>query len=477
MTKKFIEDQNKLSQPVIENDVSRPKILNKLRALWDYPRTSCPARHGNNYFVFKNTGLQNQNVLFIFKKINENPEVFFDPNQLSESGTIALCGSCFSESGDYFAYGLSKNGSDWVTIKVKNVITGEDLTDTLVNVKFMKVAWTLDDKGFFYTKYPVSDPNLDGSENDVNENQKLFYHNLGDEQSKDVKVLEFLENPTWRLSPEISHCGKYLIVYVMEGCNGMQVYISKIENEDFGKLSFIKIVSDFSSDYEYITNENEVFSFRTNKDAKNYHIINFELSNAAWNILIKEHDKNVLDWCCCVDKDKLVVAYIEDVVSALYIHSLNGGNQLFKIPLPIGTISGFSGDKKFSEFFFHFSSFVIPGTVYRFDFASGQQSPSIFHTTKLSKCNLEEEMNVRQIFYKGRDNENIPMFIIEKKASFGKKLKPCLLYGYGGFNISIQPFFSVSSIAFIDLFDGIVALPNIRGGGEYGEKWHAAGKL
>lgn len=463
----------------MDDSAARKVIGDKLRKLWDYPKYSCPGRHGNNYFFFKNSGLLNQSVLYKQSSLDSEPTVFFDPNQLCKDGTIALAGFCFSEDGKIFAYGLSKNGSDWVTIKLKCTETDKDFTDVLNHVKFMNIAWTKDNRGFFYAQYPVPKEGADGSETVANEYQKLYYHKIGQDQKEDVLVIDFEEHPFWRLSPEVSDCGNYLMLFIMESCSGMRLSICKISNDKpYTDLKFIEVVVTFDDDYDYVTNEKNIFTFRTNKGAANYQVINIDMDNLE-NVttLIKEHPKYVLDWCHCVHSDKLITAYMEDVKSTLQVYSLKTGEKLFDFPLPIGTITGFSGEKRFSEIFYHFSSHLQPGTIYKYDFNKPEEPASVHITINLKDVD-PNLYKIVQVFYKSRDGEDIPMFIIEKNNCVEQRRpKPCLLYGYGGFNISIQPFFSVAGLVFIDSFDGILVYPNIRGGGEYGKKWHDNGRL
>ncbi|XP_063702062.1 prolyl endopeptidase isoform X2 [Culicoides brevitarsis] len=477
-TQKYVESQNAIVKPFLEEGGEWQKLNAKLTKFWNYEKYSCPTRHGDRYFFYKNTGLQNQNVLYVQTSLEAVPEVFLDPNTLSDDGTIALQGSVFSDDGKLFAYGLSESGSDWVKIKVKDVETGKDFPETLVHTKFVRCAWTLDNKGFFYPRYPKQGK-ADGVETDAMQNQKLYYHRVGDDQEKDVLIAEFPEEPNWRLMPEVSHCGKYLILYIMQGCKDMLLYFAKIDGVDIqGKQEFVKVVDKFEADFDYITNEGSVFSFRTNKNAKNYHVINIDFDNldAEWKVLVPEHPKNVLDWCHCVDKDKIILGYIDDVKSVLRANSLVDGKEIFKFDIPIGTIMGFSGEKKYSEVFYHFVSFLTPGVIYKFDFAKPNEKPTLFREVKLENFD-GSQYEVEQKFYKSKDGEKIPMFIIQKKSSGKDKRKGCLLYGYGGFNINIQPSFSVTGLVFIDSFDGVLAYPNIRGGGEYGERWHDGGRL
>ncbi|XP_053693083.1 prolyl endopeptidase isoform X1 [Sabethes cyaneus] len=479
-TKQYVEKQNKIAQPFLENCDEWKKLNEKLTKRWNYPKYSCPFKHGERYFFFMNTGLQNQDVLYVQNSLDDEPKVFLDPNSLSKDGTIALVGSRFSHDGNLFTYGLSQSGSDWTKLKVRDVKTGEDFPETLEHTKFVTASWTKDNKGFFYARFPVVEGKADGSETAANENQKLYYHRVGEPQEKDVLIAEFPEEPTWRMTPEVSDCGKYLMLFIMKGCKDMLLYFSTLQkSEDItGKLDLVKVVTEFDSDYDYITNEESIFSFRTNKAAPNYRVVNIDFNNPAaenWTTLIEEHPKNVLDWSTCVNKDKIVLGYIDDVKSVLQVHKLQDGSFVSKFPLEIGTIVGFSGKKKYSEIFYHFVSFLTPGIIYHFDFAREDAEPTIFRQVKIEDFD-NSLYKVEQVFYKSKDGEKIPMFVVQKKADKQEE-KPCLLYGYGGFNISVQPSFSITGLVFIDSFDGILAYPNIRGGGEYGERWHNAGRL
>ncbi|XP_001963120.2 prolyl endopeptidase [Drosophila ananassae] len=481
-TEEFVNAQNNISRPFLESGDQWKKINEKLTKLWNYPKYGCPYRHGNYYYYFMNTGLQNQSVMYQQKTLEDESQVFLDPNSLSEDGTIALTQKTFSEDGKYMAYGLSESGSDWVKILIRDAETGKDLSEVLEKVKFSEISWTKDNKGFFYGRYPDQDGKTDGSETKQNENQKLYYHRVGESQDKDTLVVEFPEEPSWRIQSTVSDCGKYLILAIVKDCRDNIVFYADLQpgEEINSKLNVKKIVEKFEADYEYITNEGSKVYFRTNKKAPNYQliVIDFEKPEEAnWQTLIAEHKSDVLDWVKCVDGDKLLVNYIRDVKSVLQVHSLNDGKLVREFDLDIGTIVGTTGEKRYSEIFYNYSSFLNPGTIYQYDFKTPDQKPKIFREIKL---NLEgfrqEDYAVEQIFYSSKDGTKVPMFIIRKKSD-SIEPRPCLLYGYGGFNISMLPSFGLSGLMFIDTFDGVLAYPNLRGGGEYGEKWHNGGRL
>ncbi|XP_058987085.1 prolyl endopeptidase-like [Musca domestica] len=483
-TQKYVDQQNKISQPFLEGCEAWKKINEKFTKLWNYETYYCPVKHGKYYYFEKNTGLQNQDVMYQQDALDAEPRLFFDPNALSEDGTIALVEKSFSEDGQYMAYGLSANGSDWFKIHIRNVETGKDLEDVLEKVKFSEISWTKDNRGFFYCCYPHQEGVTDGSETQMNENQKLYYHYLGQPQEKDVLIAEFPEEPTWQFQTVVSDCGKYLVMLISKECRDNLIYYANLEPEAdiTSKLPIKKIIEKFECDYEYITNNGSKMYFRTNKNASNYRIIMIDFENPReenWQTLIPEHATDVLDAVRCVNEDKLIIHYLHDVKSVLQLHSLQSGELLHKFQLDMGSIVGLTGKRKSSELFYQFSSFLTPGIIYHYDFKWNNFTAKVLREIKI---NLEgyspSNYKVEQVFYESKDATKIPMFVVYKNSNSEKKTpRPCFLYGYGGFNCSIYPSFSVKDVMFLDTFDGVIAYPNIRGGGEYGEKWHNAGRL
>ncbi|XP_069687004.1 prolyl endopeptidase isoform X1 [Periplaneta americana] len=482
-TAKFVEEQNSLSRPILENCPSRTDINSRLTELWNFPKYSCPYRHGDKYFFYMNTGLQNQSVLYVQDSLDSEPKVFLDPNLLSDDGTVALSRTRFSEDGKVLAYGLSRSGSDWVTIHFKSVETGEDYPEILEKVKFSPMTWTHDNKGLFYGRYPDQVGKTDGSETVSNQHQKLYYHRVGTPQSEDVLVVEFPEEPLWRIGAEVSDCGQWLIITPQKDCRDNLLFFCDLkslpDNKISGKVNLTQVVHKLEADYEYITNEGPICIFRTNKNAPNYRLIKIDFTNPAqenWTTLIPEHEKDVLDWASAVKNDKLVVCYIHDVKSVLQLRELSTGELLKTFPLSVGTVTGYSGKKKHTEMFYQFTSFLSPGIIYHCDLTKNELEPKVFREIKVQDFDASQ-YETKQVFYDGKDGTKIPMFIVHKSGFVKDGSRPCLLYGYGGFNVSIMPTFSVTRLVFIQHFGGILAIPNIRGGGEYGEAWHNAGRL
>lgn len=477
-TKGFVEQQNAITMPYLAACETRENFKNRLTEMWDYPKYGCPFKRGSKYFYLHNSGLQNQSVMYVQDSMESEAQVFLDPNKLSEDGTVALAGRSFSDDGEFFAYSLSNKGSDWVTIKFMKVDGQEQLPDTLENAKFTSMAWTHDNKGLFYNRYPTGEK-ADGTETDLNLNQKLYYHVLGTGQSEDFLCSEFPEHPKWSIGAEVSDCGRYLILTPHEGCAPVnRLFYCDLGNQDGirGVLPFVKIVDNFDAEYEYITNEGTLFTFKTNLKSPRYKLITIDFSKPEmvnWTTLVEEDEKDVLEWAACVKQNLLVLCYLHDVKSVLRLHK-HTGERLMTFPLDIGSIVGYSGKKKDSEIFYQFTSFLTPGVIYHCDLTQEDFQPKVFRETNVKGFDSSQYQTV-QVFYPSKDGTKIPMFIVHKKGIELDRSHPLYLYGYGGFNISITPSFSVSRIVFMRHLGGIIAIPNLRGGGEYGETWHQAG--
>ncbi|CAG9796979.1 unnamed protein product [Diatraea saccharalis] len=480
-TKAFIEAQNNITRPYLDACPVKSEINSRLTELWNYTKYSCPFRRGDRYFFFKNTGLQNQHVLYVQDSLRGAARVFLDPNALSPDGTVALSGGHFTDDGATYAYGLAASGSDWITIHFKDVATGEDYPEVLEKVKFASMSWTKDNKGLFYTRYPAAGGRADGSETALNRDQKLCYHRLGTPQEQDVLAVEFVDEPLWRIGAEVSDCGRYLIVSPVRDCRDNLLYYADLTRHPphTPHLPLTQIVHNFEADYEYVTNEGSVCIFRTNKNASNYRLIQIDLENPAeenWTTLVPEHERDVLRWAAAVGGDKLVLHYVRDVKSVLQLHRARDGALLRELPLDKGAVGGFSGRKNQTEIFYQLTSFLTPGIIYHVDLADPSYEPTVFREVEVKGFDASQ-YEVEQIFYSSKDGTEIPMFIVSKKGLPRDGCAPALVYGYGGFNINVQPSFSVTRLVFMQHFNGVVAIPNIRGGGEYGERWHNAGRL
>ncbi|XP_033640547.1 prolyl endopeptidase-like [Asterias rubens] len=482
-TKAFVDAQNDITMPFLEKCATRKPFHDRLKQLWDFPKYGCPFKRGSRYFYFMNTGLQNQSVLYVQDSLDAEPRVFLDPNTFSEDGTVALRGHAFSEDGAYLAYGLSTGGSDWVKIKFMDVAKGEQLPDTLDRVKFSCMGWTHDGKGLFYNYYLEQEGKADGTETTSNINQKLQYHVLGTKQSEDILCAEFPHEPKWMSGAEVSDDGRYIVLSIRQGCDPVnRLYycdLESIDNKITGLLPWVKLIDNFDAEYEYITNEGTVFSFKTNLKSPKYKLINIDLAQPdmdKWKDLVPESDTDVLEWAACVSNDKLVLCYLHDVKNVLHLHLLSSGDRLKTFPLDVGTITGYSGRKKDTQIFYQFTSFLTPGVIYRCEVNQAAIEPKTFREIKVKGFD-PTLYQTSQVFYESKDGKKIPMFLVHRKGIEMTGNHPVLLYGYGGFNISITPSFSVSRLVFIHHLGGILAVANIRGGGEYGETWHKDGML
>ncbi|XP_066498602.1 prolyl endopeptidase-like [Hoplias malabaricus] len=482
-TKAFVEEQNKLSWPFLEQCEIRAQFQKRLTELYNYPKYSCPYKRGKRYFYFHNKGLQNQDVLYVQDSLESPASVFFDPNKLSEDGTVALKMGRLSEECEYFAYGLSSAGSDWVTVRFMKADDLTELPDVLERVKFSCLAWTHDAKGIFYNSYPPQDGKADGTETTSNLNQKLFYHVIGTSQSEDVLVAEFPDNPKWHSNVTVSDDGRYAVLSITEGCEPVnQLWYCDLEqlpNGISGLLPWVKLVDTFEAQYSYVTNEGTVFTFRTNLDAPRYRVINInlqEVDREKWTTLIPQHDKDVLGFVQCVNQHHLLVNYVHDVKDVLQLYELDSGRWVRDLPLDVGTVAGLSCKKKHPDFFYKFTSFTTPGIIFHFDLSQPNPEPKVFRQVEVKGVD-PSDYQTSQVFYSSKDGTKIPMFLVHAREIKKDGSHPVFLYGYGGFENSIQPYYNTANLLFVRHLGGILAVANIRGGGEYGQTWHKAGTL
>ncbi|KAJ3194933.1 hypothetical protein HK101_001543 [Irineochytrium annulatum] len=483
-TKNFVEAENKLFFGHIGKIAYRDALRDRLTTMYNYERFGCPFRKGSSYYYFHNSGLQAQSVLYRMNSLKSEPQTFLDPNKLSDDGTVSLNTYGFSHSGKMFAYGLSKSGSDWVSIHAKKVDDSKDLEDKPLEwAKFTGITWTFDDRGFFYSKYPSTvESDKAGTETDSSKNMSVMYHKIGTPQSADFVVYKDPEHPDYIFGSSVSDDGKYLILTISESCDPKNlIYIADLEkgsdaNGLTGRFDFVKIVPDWKAEFSYVTNEGPIFYLSTTLDAPRRRIVKFDLTNRDKGFVevIPQSDA-VLTSMNVVDNDKLVLVYLQDVKHVIKVYQLSGKPADIKIDLPTGSIvKSMTGEKDDKELFFSFSSFTSPGVIHRFDFEKREQST--FRETKVANYN-SDLFETKQVFYASKDGTKIPMYITHKKGLKLDGENPTLLYAYGGFNISVTPTFSINWLTFIEKFNGVVCVANIRGGGEYGEDWYNGGRL
>ena len=464
--KSWVEEQNKVTFSYLEQIPYRNKIKQRLTEIWNYPKYSQPFKAGSNYFFFKNNGLQNQDVLYIQKDLDSEPEEFLDPNTFSDDGTIALTGTFDSPDGKYLAYSVSKSGSDWQEFYVMDTETKKKLDDNIKWSKFSGASWFKD--GFFYGRYSV--PENENEYTAKNEFQKVYYHKLGTNQSEDKLIYEDKSNPkrshyVWTTEDET-----YLFLHIGEtGKEGNCLYFKKANEPE---QKWIPIVEDFEHRYWTVDNIGDMLLITTNKDAPKYKVVTVDLINpeAPWKDLLPEKDI-VLNGVHYIG-NKLIATYMKDATERVYICDADGSFQ-HEVILPApGSVWGFKGKRKDTKVFYTFTSFTYPSAIYLFDIENN--TSTIFRQSAV-KFN-PEDYETKQVFYTSKDGTLVPMFIVYKKGLKLNGNNPTYLYGYGGFYNSLTPYFSVIRLILLES-GGVFAMPNIRGGGEYGEQWHQAGMM
>ncbi len=463
-TEEWVISQNNVTFEYLKQIPYREKIKDRLKELWNYETMGSPMKKGDKYFVFKNDGLQNQSVLYVQNSLDEEPEVLIDPNKLSEDGTVAMSGK-FAVSNDskYITYQISRGGSDWHEIYVRDIETGEDLEDHIEWVKFSKIAWYKD--GFFYSRYPQT---KEGEElSGMNKFHKVFYHKLGTQVDSDEIIFENKEKPLLNYSAEVSGDEKYLFVYETESTNGNNLYVKNLQKDD----EFVKLTTGFNYDYEVLDHVGDNLIVLTNYFAPKYKLVRINVNTLEvgnWIDVLPEK-KDVLKECALAG-DKIIASYMHDAHNKVEVYSIKG-EYLHDIELPaIGSVGSIYGSVKSDELFFTFNSFTIPSTVFKYDVVKNEKEVYFKPEINFDASKYE----TKQIFYEGKDGIKIPMFIVHKKGLKFEGKNPTLLYAYGGFNISLLPRFSVSRLVWLEN-NGVFALANIRGGGEYGENWHKSG--
>ncbi len=466
-TKAWVEAQNKVTCGYLEKIPERETIRKRLTEIWNYERYGVPVQFGGRYFYTRNDGLQNQSVLYSADSLDSPGRALLDPNKLSKDGTVALSGSALTADGKLIAYGLSEAGSDWQRWKVRDVGTGEDLNDEIRWVKFSGASWTKDGKGFFYSRYREPDGKTQLTA--LNRFHKLYFHRIGSPQSEDALIYERPDKEDWGFSGGVTEDGRYLIISVSKGTDTKNGIFYKDLQE--ANAAVVELLPDFDALYDFVTNDGPVFWFRTDSRAPRGRVVSIDIRDpkkAQWKEIIAESNDTLRSVSAV--NDQLITTYLKDASSAVRIFEL-GGKPLREVALPgLGTVTGFGGLRKDKETFYSFTSFIEPATIYRYDLVKGTSSIFRRPSVKFDSCTYE----TKQVFYPSKDGTRIPMFITHKKGLRLNGLNPTYLFGYGGFNLSQTPGFSASLIVWMEM-GGVYAMPNLRGGGEYGEEWHQAG--
>ncbi len=465
-TRSWVTAQNELTFRYLKTIPDREKIKKRLTELWDYEKYSTPFERGGKYFYYKNDGLQNQSVLYITDSPGDPGRVLLDPNKFSEDGTTSLAGLTISDDGNLMAYGISVGGSDWRQWKFVDIKAGKELNDVLNHIKFSGVSWTSDGKGVYYSRYP--EPNEKTKLEDTVYNQKLYYHELGTNQSEDKLVYERPDDKKMGIGGFVTEDGNWLLIFLRSGtARTNQVYFKDLRNED---SEILPLVDKFENRYSYVGNVGSNFYFLTDKDAPLNRVVSVSLYDASrsWRVVIPESEETLRG--SSLINNQFVANYLKDAYTQIRIFDLMG-KFVRTVELPgIGTAGGFDGKRHDRETFYSFSSYNMPPTIYRYDMVTGKSS--LFRSAKVDFD--PDGYEVKQVFYPSKDGTMIPMFIVHKKGIELDGNNPTLLYGYGGFNISMTPGFSVSRLMWMEM-GGVFAVANLRGGGEYGEEWHKAG--
>ena len=462
-TEAWVKAQNEVTFSYLSKIPYRDKIKERLTSLWNFETMQAPFKKAGKYFFFKNNGLQNQDVLYMQNSLTDEPKILLDPNTLSEDGTVSLGGYSVSNDGKYLAYQISKGGSDWNEIFIKEIETGKDLEDHIKWIKFSGIAWYKN--GFFYSRYdePASGSELSG----VNKYHKVYYHKLGSPASNDELVYQNPEYPLRNFRAQVSIDEKYLFIYETQSTNGNNLYVKNLHKKD----NFIKLTTGFNYDYTVLDHVDDNLIVITNYNAPKYKLVRINVNTldiGNWIDIIPEK-KDVLA-SCRLAGGKVIASYLQDAQTKLEIYSLKG-DYLSDIELPaIGTVGRINSVYSENEVFFSFVSFTVPNTVFMYNTAEGVIKPFFEPKLDFDFSNYE----TKQVFYTSKDGTKVPMFIVHKKGLDLNGKNTTLLYAYGGFNISQLPSFSLERLILLEN-GGVFALANIRGGGEYGENWHKAG--
>ena len=473
-TRDWIESQNKLTFEYLDSIPERDAIKGRLTELWDYPKAKAPVKRGDYYFQLRNSGLQNQDVLFVMNGYNQGGRVLLDPNTLSEDGTVALSNWSVSPNGKLLAYAVSASGSDWLAWRVREVDTGLDLADVIDWSKFSDAAWMGDSSGFYYSRYDAPEPGTDFLA--TNYYQKLYFHRIGEPQDLDRLVYQRIDQKEWGFAGQVSDDGHYLIITVWQGTDVRnRVFYLELE----GGEDVIELIPDLEAAYNFVGNDESIFYFYTDYHAPLGKFIAIDIQSSG-----KDHWVDIIT----EGTDTLeAVKMVNNEFIVIYLHHAHhlvkrferGGQLIAEIPLPtLGSIPtladerDLAGERDHDEMFFSFWSFLYPATVFRYDFTLGV-CEQIF-TPKLDIDT--SRFTTRQVFVPSKDGTMVPLFLTHKQELVLDGQNPTLLYGYGGFNIALVPTFSVANLVWIER-GGVLAWANLRGGSEYGESWHQAGML
>jgi prolyl oligopeptidase len=466
-TAEWVKAQNEVTFSYLERIPFRDQLRERMTEIWNFPRMGAPEKQGDLYFYSYNSGLQNQDIVYMKRGLESNGEIFLDPNTFSDDGTVALSAFSVSNDSKYAAYGISKGGSDWKELFVREIGSGKNLDDHLKWIKFSGISWL--GNGFFYSRFdePAEGNELKGE----NKNSKVFYHRVGMPQSGDLLIYKDDAHPDRSYSLQVTEDEEYMFLYVTESTSGNAL---AFRNAGTGDVPFIWLDQDFDNDYQVIGGKGAVVYVLTNLDAPRYKLVRIDLNNPEkenWTDVIREHEKNVLS-SATLAGGRIIATYLQDAYNIAEVFHLDG-THLHELELPgIGSVGSLTAKLDEPLAFYSFSSFNYPPGVFKYDIAANRSE--VYYAPEVDFDSDAYETN--QVFYTSKDGTRVPMFIVMKKGTRFDGNNPTLLYGYGGFNITYSPSFSTTRAVWLEQ-GGVFALANIRGGGEYGEEWHKAGTI
>ncbi|QDU97825.1 prolyl oligopeptidase family serine peptidase [Lignipirellula cremea] len=467
-TKAWVVAQNKVTESYLSQLPQRDKFRERLTELWNFERFGTPRQKGGRYFYTRNDGLQNQSVLCVAESLHAEPRVLLDPNQWSKDGTVDLASWIPSDDGKLLAIGVSHAGSDWTEWKVVDVDTGKERSDLLKWVKFSGVAWTPDNSGLYYSRYaePAPGEELTGA----NYNQQLYFHRLGESQSSDTLIYERPDQKEWGFQGGVTEDGRYLLIHVWRGTERKsQIFYQDLQE----KGPIVELLTGFDADYDYLGNDGKTFYIQTDHSAPRGRVVAIDLDHPevdAWKEIIPQTE-DTLESADLVG-DLFFARYLKNACSVVERFHLDGSSA-GQVELPgIGSANGFHGERADKETFYSFTNFTTPSSIYRYDLTTGETT--LYRAPKVAFDGSDFE--TKQVFVTSADGVQVPMFIVHKKGLKLDGSHPTMLYGYGGFNISITPGFSLTAAVWLET-GGVYAVANIRGGGEFGQAWHEGGTV
>jgi prolyl oligopeptidase len=466
-TQVWRQAQQRLTDAFLEAIPARASIKTRLTELWNYPRISLPIKAGSRYFFTRNDGLQNQDVLYMQQALGSEPGEILNPNLLSADGTVALVNQSYSRDGTLLAYGLSRHGSDWQEIHIRRVDARQDCTEVLQWCKFSRMAWRHDNAGFYYSGYATSAPPPNDEHSLVN---RLYWHTLGTPQEDDRLVYERPDRPELHFNPLITEDGRYLVLHVWHGAIPQnRLYYREVQSDG----PFVELLDDADAQYAFIAHVDGLFYFLTDLDAPHGRLIAIDLKHPTrehWQEIIPPQD-DIMDFARLVN-DHFAIVYMQDAQHHLKLYTRDG-DFVRPVELPMaGSIVGLSGKADDPDIFVGVQSFLYPTTIFRYDCTTNALTP--FHRAAFTFDSSQYE--TQQVFYTSTDGARVPLFLSHKKGLVRDGHRPTLLYGYGGFAVSLSPFFAVAPLLWMEQ-GGVFAVANLRGGSEYGEAWHQAGML